>query len=383
MRICLYTDTALPKVGGQELVVDALARKFQNLGHDAVVLAPHPRGPLQANDTSFPYRVVRHPRFISRRYLVGWYRRWLLQLHRESRFDVLHCHGLYPPGYLGTLCRSALNVPTVITSHGGDMNEGASRLAKSAVQSRQVQAMTTADALVAISQFIRERFRRLCPQAGHIVDIPNGVDVESFASRAARPKDLDPAIQPHRYALFLGRLKHRKGVDVLLDALATVPAAGGVELVIAGDGGDREALHAHCQRLRLNSRVRFVGPTADPDKTYLLQNALCTVVPSRGWEGFPLVVLESYAAGVGVIATRRPGLDELIQPGKTGLLVPAESPHDLAGALRQAFADPAAMKRLGDQARQVSLAYSWEAVARKHLALYEQLLGSPSLRRAG
>jgi glycosyltransferase involved in cell wall biosynthesis len=157
MRICLYTDTALPKVGGQELVVDSLARQFQNLGQEVVVLAPHPRGPLQANDRSLPYPVVRHPRFISSRYLVGWYRRWLLQLHRERPFDVLHCHGLYPPGYLGALCRGTLGVPTVITSHGGDMNEGASRLAKSAVQSRQVQAMISADALVAISQFIRGR----------------------------------------------------------------------------------------------------------------------------------------------------------------------------------------------------------------------------------
>jgi glycosyltransferase involved in cell wall biosynthesis len=263
------------------------------------------------------------------------------------------------------------------------MNEGASRLAKSAVQSRQVQAMISADALVAISQFIRGRFQRLCPRAGHVVDIPNGVDVQSFAAAAGRPSDLDPAIQPRRYALFLGRLKHRKGVDTLLDALATVPAAGGVELVIAGDGGDRDALHAHCKRLGLQARVRFVGVTANPAKTYLLQNALCTVVPSRGWEGFPLVVLESYAAGTAVIATRRPGLDELIQPGRTGLLVPAESPHDLAAALRQAFADPAGMRRLGDQARQVALAYSWETVARRHLALYEQLPGSPSLRRAG
>src|ERR1700736_3083863 len=98
MRICLYTETALPKMGGQELVVDALARTFQNLGHEVVVLAPYPRRPLRAHDTSFPYRVVRHPRFYSTRHLVSWYRWWLLRLHRAQAFDVLHCHGLYPPG---------------------------------------------------------------------------------------------------------------------------------------------------------------------------------------------------------------------------------------------------------------------------------------------
>jgi glycosyltransferase involved in cell wall biosynthesis len=382
MRICLYTDTALPKVGGQELVVDALARQFQRFGHDVVVLAPHPRGSLQLNDASLPYPIVRHPRFFSSRYLVGWYRRWLLNLHRARPFDVVHCHGIYPPGYLATLCRPVLGAPIVITSHGGDVEEGTSRLAKSVVQARHMQALTNADALVAISSFIHERFRRACPQARQVADIPNGVDVDAYATPTTRPQGLDSAIQPRRYALFLGRLKHRKGVDILLDALAARPAAGGVELVIAGDGEDRAALEQQTARLGLSKRVRFLGATANPAKTYLLQNALCTVVPSRGWEGFPLVVLESYAAGSPVIAARRPGLDERVQHERTGFLVSAESPPELAAALGRAFADPAAMRRLGERAKEAAKEFSWEAVGRKHVALYEQLLDSRSLRRA-
>ncbi|HZU35642.1 MAG TPA: glycosyltransferase, partial [Gemmataceae bacterium] len=62
MRICLYTDTALPKLGGQELVVDALARQFQAAGHRVTVLAPKPRRPVRPNDDAFPYSIVRHPR---------------------------------------------------------------------------------------------------------------------------------------------------------------------------------------------------------------------------------------------------------------------------------------------------------------------------------
>lgn len=383
MRICLYTETALPKVGGQELVVDALARQFQNLGHDVVVLAPHPRKPLQAGDTSLPYTVVRHPRFFSSRYLVAWYRRWLLRLGRTYGFDVLHCHGIYPPGYLAALCRPVLGVPTVITSHGGDVNEGTSRLNKSVVQARHIQALAGADAVVAISRFIHQRVRGLCPQVRHIADIPNGVDVAALARSAARPSDLDPGIQPHRYALFLGRLKRRKGPDILLDALAGRPSTGGVELVIAGDGEDRAALEAQAARLGLRGRVRFLGITGNPAKTYLLQNALCTVVPSRGWEGFPLVVLESYAAGTPVIAARRPGLDELVHPERTGWLIPTDSPQELATALTRAFADPALMRRLGDEGRTLAAGFSWDAVGRRHVELYEQLRGARALRRAG
>ena len=94
MRICLYTETALPKMGGQEVVVDALARHFQELGHGVMVLAPHPRLPLRARDQALPYPVMRHPRFYSTRRFVSWYHWFLLRLHRTFRPDVLHCHSL-------------------------------------------------------------------------------------------------------------------------------------------------------------------------------------------------------------------------------------------------------------------------------------------------
>src|SRR5262249_11754507 len=74
VHICLYTETALPKGGGHELVVAPLARAFQDLGHGVPVLAPQPRLPLRAparrRDRDLPYRMVRHPRFYSARFLV-------------------------------------------------------------------------------------------------------------------------------------------------------------------------------------------------------------------------------------------------------------------------------------------------------------------------
>src|SRR5260370_33318539 len=121
MRIGLYSETALPKMGGQEFVVDALARQFTSLGHEVVVLASPPRPPWRINDAALPYHVERHPRFIATRRFVNWYSFWLLRCHRRFRFDVLHCHGVYPPGFLASLCRDAMGVPMVITSHGGDI----------------------------------------------------------------------------------------------------------------------------------------------------------------------------------------------------------------------------------------------------------------------
>ena len=192
MRICLYTETALPRIGGQEFVVNALARQFTALGHEAVVFAPRPTCPWRAHHRALPYPVFRHPRFFSMRHWVDWYRWWLLRLHRRRRFDVLHCHGLYPTGYLASLCRDQLGIPIVLTSHGGNVYEGCRRLAEPLLCRRHVMAVEGADALVSISRFTRSGYAQLCPHARRIVDLPNGVDCQTFAA----PRPGPPACLP-------------------------------------------------------------------------------------------------------------------------------------------------------------------------------------------
>jgi glycosyltransferase involved in cell wall biosynthesis len=380
MRICLYTETALPQVGGQEIVVDTLARTYQMLGHDVVVLAPQPHSPYRVRDEQLPYTVERHPRFVSARYFVSWYRYFLLRLWKKKRCDILHCHGLFPPGYLGALTRRRLGVPVILTSHGGDLQRENVRLRKCGVKDKIIHGLQAADALVSISRFTREGYRRLCPEAKRIVDIPNGVDLDTLMSPAPRPAEWDPAIVPGQYLLFLGRLRYRKGVDLLLQALRLVPPTRHVQLVVAGDGRERAALEMMATELGVASRVRFVGGVNGAYKNYLLQNALCGVIPSRISEAFGLVVLEMFAAGTPVIGTRLAGLEDLIDPGHTGWLVPPESPATLGRALTEALAQPERTQRRGAAAQQVALRFDWTAIAERHLDLYEDLLAT---RRSG
>ncbi|MCI0637456.1 MAG: glycosyltransferase family 4 protein [Gemmataceae bacterium] len=387
MRICLYTETALPNLGGQEWVVDALARQYLHMGHDVCVLAPPPHSPLRTADHLLPYRVYRHPRFVSTRYFVSWYRWWLLRAQRKHGFDILHCHSVYPPGFLAALTKHRHRAPIVITSHGGDIHQKNKRLEKRGVLLKVVQSLEAADALIAISQFTDESYRRLTARPLRIVSIPNGVDLSPYRTVPPRPAGLDPAIQPGKYVLFLGRLNWRKGVDVLLQAMAHLPPADSVplpqgrgsdsvELVIAGDGAEKESLEQQCAQLGLGHRLRFVGAVQHPDKAYLLQNALCTAVPSRVWEAFPLVVLESYAAGTPVLGTKIPGLKDIVEPDKTGWLVNQESPGELGEVLRYVRAHPDKIRELGLRAKQVAQGFTWETVARRHLELYEELLAA-------
>jgi glycosyltransferase involved in cell wall biosynthesis len=382
MRICIYTETALPMVGGQEYVVDALAREYLAYGHDVVVLAPTPRSSAAAGEKP-PYEVVRHPRFISTRRLVGWYSRYLVALHRRQPYDLVHCHSTYPTGYLAALAGRRTGVPFVVTSHGGDVNPNNPKLLLPEIRNRHRQAMARAAALVSISGFTRDGYARLMPDAGHVHDIPNGVHLRKFEQPAARPTGIDIAVESGRYLLFLGRLSSRKGVDLLLDAYALLAADDRIPLVLAGDGEEREALERQAARLGLSQWVHFAGRVAGERKTYLLQNAYAVVMPSRDWEAFPLVVLEACACALPLIATRIPGLGELVADGRNGWLVEPEAPDALAGALRAALADPTRTAALGRNAHAMARSYDWPTIAGRYIELFEAVLAANGTVRAG
>ena len=155
------------------------------------------------------------------------------------------------------------------------------------------------------------------------------------------------------YLLVVGRLRIRKGVDVLLAAMPELlrchPAA---RLLIAGDGEHRAALERGAAALALGPAVSFLGKADAARVRRLLRGAAALVVPSI-YEGMPLVVLEAMEASVPVVASRVSGIPEVVDDGRTGWLVPPGEPASLAAALAAVLDDPAAAARRGAAGRRV------------------------------
>jgi teichuronic acid biosynthesis glycosyltransferase TuaC len=391
MRICSYTYTALPKIGGQELVVDCLARGFLQAGHEVVVLTARPRdselramglghGDLDAT-SALPYPLVRHPRFRSTRWFVAWYGRWLARLHRLHRFDLIHCHDVYPCGYVAARCAAVAGVPLVITSHGTDLDPTGLLARKPELRDRYRLALERADAAIAVGQVTEQGFGQLCPGLRRLERIPNGVDVGRYAAEVPRPPGVPPAICPRQYLLFLGRLEHRKGADLALEAFG-MAAGRDLGLVIAGAGSQEPALRSRAAALGLGDHVWFAGQVTGDTKTWLLRSALCTLMPSRISEGFPLTLLESYAAGRPAIAADIPGLGSLIEPQRTGWRVTSDSAAELARAIISAVADRQQADRFGLAGRGVAQAYDWQQVIQRHLELFTDLTAQHGAKAA-
>ena len=172
--------------------------------------------------------------------------------------------------------------------------------------------------------------------------------------------------------LALAALERRKGIDVLLEAVAKL--APGPRALIAGDGPCRGELVAHCERLGLADRVRFLGRRED--KACLLAACDALVLPSRA-EGLGVAALEAMACARPVVASRVGGLAELVSDGETGLSVPPEDPDALARAIAALAGDAALRSRLGAAgAERVALCHLPSRMCDAYEALYLRVLAA-------
>jgi glycosyltransferase involved in cell wall biosynthesis len=157
--------------------------------------------------------------------------------------------------------------------------------------------------------------------------------------------------------LFVGRLAREKGIDVLLTAASVVP--GIVRAVGSGP------LAPAVERAGARGDLAYLGPLARSSVDEELRRAIAIVLPSIWFEGFPLVVLEAFASGTPVIASRIGSLAEVVDDGHTGLFFEPNDAVDLAGRIRWALGHPAEMRRMGLNARS---AYETRFRSHTHLA---------------
>jgi glycosyltransferase involved in cell wall biosynthesis len=166
----------------------------------------------------------------------------------------------------------------------------------------------------------------------------------------------------------MGRFDRQKGFDVLIDALATLPA---VSAVVAGDGPERDVLMRQARDRSMTDRFSLVPWTSDIGP--FLRSLDLFVLPSR-YEGLPLALLEAMAAGVPVVAADVGAVREAVVSGESGLLVPSEDPLALASAIGCLLEDEPTRRRLAANARQTwQSEFTAERMQRRYVDLFTKL----------
>ena len=230
-------------------------------------------------------------------------------------------------------------------------------------------AYRRAAAVVALSEGIRRELIEDCRlEPGRVVTIHNPVDVEDFRSRAVGAACPWPGDGP--VVVAAGRLVRQKGFDILLRAFADTAAAG-ARLAILGDGPEREALARLAGELGVSERLIMPGHVAEPAPWFA--HAAAFALSSR-WEGFGHVIVEAMACGAPVVAFDCPhGPADIIEDGRTGILVPPQDAHALARALERLIADREFAGRLRDAGQRAAKRFAAPTIARTYAALFDDL----------
>jgi glycosyltransferase involved in cell wall biosynthesis len=223
------------------------------------------------------------------------------------------------------------------------------------------RAMERAEAIVVPSQAVADDLAGLFPaRAGRLRVIGHGVTTLPVPGDAElRRRRL--ALPPGGYVLSIATLEPRKGLDVLMQAMA-LPAAGTAHLAVIGPvgwGGVDIASAAAAAGVSPD-RVHALGRLDDAELAAVLAGATAVAVPSRS-EGFGLPALEAMAAGVPVIVSDAPALVELV--AGAGVVVPREDPQALASAIGDLFADPRAVAELAAAGKGRAADFRWPKAA--------------------
>jgi glycosyltransferase involved in cell wall biosynthesis len=318
--------------------------------------------------------MVEHPRFfvppkvgmtVAPLLLFAVARRAARQLAQSGwDFDLIDAHYFYPDGVAAVMLGRALSRPVTITARGSDLGAIARRYAPQRAMVRW--AARNADAVITVSQGLREELLALGGRPRRLKVIRNGVDLDLFFPLPDRAAARAALALRGPTLLSVGALIPRKRHDLPIRALRDLP---GFELLVIGDGPEQSRLKNEACIAGVEERVRFFGriPHEALPAFYGAADALVLASEFEGWAN---VLLESMACGTPVVGSDIPGNREVVAESG-GLLMRSHDPGGIADAVRRLFARGAAGRRA---ARAYAERFSWDEVSRRQIELFSEIL---------
>ncbi len=360
--------------GGNLATVLALCERLPARGVDAALAAPGGQ-PYVAR-----FKNAGVPTFdaeIKSKYDLPAYRRYK-DLVRGEGFDVVHTH-TRRADFVAALGGRRAGAVTVSTQHG-QINLDRRTLK----EKRDLAAgfysyclRSFFDKHVAVSAEIANELRTRCRvPAAKVTHIPNGLEGAPFVEAAGERLAFRHEIGAPRWAVVATVVASldSKGHGDLLAAAAELVADGvDLRLVVAGEGHwGGPVISKAAAELGLAERVHLLGFRDDVPRVLAGSDVFVLPTPS---EGLSIAIMEAMAAGLPVVATKVGGNAELVEAGKTGLLVPVGDVGALAYALGLLARDPVKRRAMGRAARsRVTLEFTADKMADRYAALYEELL---------
>jgi len=376
MNVLMMTDSFLPHAGGSRVYYHNVYSRFAP--DQVTVLTKKVSGweDFDARESRPDYRIVRqfrplpdhHFRQIPRALLpLGSALRILL----TQSIDLIHTGDLFPQGLFAETFSRYCGIPYVAYSHGEDMTMTEGRRFQPLLRNRVYRG---AAAVIANSNFARERLLAIGVAEERIHRITPGVDLNQFSLRARRPELVSRfSLHDQLVLVTVARLVARKGHDTVIRSLPQLAQEfPNLKYLVVGGGPDRQALEQLARELNVAERVVFTGyvPENDLADFYALGDVM--VMPNRcesngDLEGFGMAFVEANAVGRPVVGGRSGGAEEAIAEGESGLLLEdPRSVDELVSALRLLLSNRELRLRMGIAgAQRVQQEFGWQSRAER------------------
>ena len=287
--------------------------------------------------------------------------------------QVVHAHTWYAD-MAGVWIRTLHRVPLIVTLHSLEPLRPwkADQLGSGYLLSSWIEktAVETADRVIAVSAQMRaDILHHFGVDPDRVVVIHNGIDPERFR-RTERRDALERRGVREPYVLFVGRITDQKGIFHLLEAAEKLPP--GVQVVLCASAPDTPEIEARLRRsVAQHPSVLWIAEMVPQDDVVQLYSHAAVFVCPSVYEPFGIINLEAMACQTPVVASAVGGILEVVEDGRTGLLVPPASPDDLAGAIRRVLDDRDLAQALGQAGRRrVEERFSWASVAERTEEVY-------------
>lgn len=369
-----------PLGGGASSATYHMAIELQKRGHRVDILTAREKGG-PAFETIEGVRVFRVPSFRLGVHDAGIFgaasyllfaRLKLAHLIRENRYDLTHYYFGLPTGMLSFYSHAKHGIPYIVSLRGSDVpgydvNRKFLPSMHQLLESTRRRIWRNASAVVANSNSLRQL--AMDSDGGcNIEVIPNGVDIELFAS-ARTPPGKDDTLR----VLCVSRLIPRKGLTTLVEAIAELRDSN-IEVEIVGSGKMANGLRKLIRSLRLQGRVRLTGFKARPELASHYRRADIFVLPSLS-ESCAMALLEALSSGLPVVVSNVGGNPEIVRHEENGLLFEPGSSAGLAAALRRLIEAPALRARMSENnLTKIGAQHAWHHISQRYEGVYRRAL---------
>ena len=293
---------------------------------------------------------------------------YICRILENKHPDIIHCHSS-KAGIVGRIAGAIKNIPAVFTAHGWAFTSGISPAKRIIYAAIEHMMLGITKGVICVSEFDRQLAKRwFLHNYNRIITVHNGIVDKTFNNNIIREYSLPLKL------VSVARFSHPKNNMQLIRAVEQINKlySGSLQLNMVGDGPLLSEAQAYVTSHKLENEVHFLGSRTDVDDILNQNDIFCLI---SNYEGLPISIIEAMRAGMPIIASNVGGVNELVQDGVNGFLIPRGNISELVEKLKYILDHKELIKFMGEASRKIyEEEYTADRMNQKILSVYNEVI---------